>query len=82
MIESGRLEREMAIERYDFHQGVPAIIVVADSGWSKQSHKHSYSAKCGGALVKRPKAAVPSGTEQTLFCSHDCREQEHPPLVA
>ena len=35
MIESGRLECEMAIERDDIHQGVPAITVVADGGWSK-----------------------------------------------
>ena len=51
MIESGRLEREMAIERNDFHQGVPAITVVADGGWSKRSHKHSYNAKSGVAVI-------------------------------
>ena len=34
MIESGRLEHEMAIEQNDVHQDVPAITVVADGGWS------------------------------------------------
>lgn len=82
MIESGRLEREMDIERNDVHQGVPATTVVADGGWSKRSHKHSYNAKSGVAVIfgqKTKKAAVLSSTEQILFCLHNCTEQEHPP---
>ena len=51
LTETGRLEHEMAIERNDVHQGVPAIAVVADGGWSKRSHKHSYNAKSGVAII-------------------------------
>ena len=41
----------LAMERGDFHQGVPAITVIIDSGWSKQCHKHSYNAKSGVATI-------------------------------
>ena len=41
----------MAITRNDFYQGVPAITVVADGGWSKKSHKHSYNARSGVAII-------------------------------
>ena len=51
MIEAGKEEREQAISIGSFHQGVPAITVVADGGWSKRSHKHSYNAKSGVAII-------------------------------
>ena len=51
MIEAGREEREIAIERGDFHEGVPAITVVVDGGWSKRSHRHSYNAKSGVGII-------------------------------
>ena len=38
MKKAGEEERQMAILRGDFHQGVPAITVIVDSGWSKRSH--------------------------------------------
>ena len=41
----------MAVERNDVHQGVPAVTVVTDGGWSKRSHKHSYNAKSGVAVI-------------------------------
>ena len=41
--------RELAEERGDFHEGVPAI----DGGWSKRSHRHSYNAKSGVAIIVR-----------------------------
>ena len=44
-------ERQHAIEVNDYHQGVPAISVVADAGWSKRTHKHSYNAKSGVAVI-------------------------------
>ena len=34
-----------------FHQGIPSITVVVNGGWSKQSHKHSYNAKSGVAVI-------------------------------
>ena len=51
MTDSGRQERELAIDKNDYHQGVPAIAVVADGGWSKRSHKHSYNAKSRVAVI-------------------------------
>jgi hypothetical protein len=51
MLEAGAEERRCAIERDDFHDGVPFITVVCDGGWSKRSHKHSYNAMGGVAII-------------------------------
>ncbi len=51
MAEAGKEEKRSAIERSDFHEGVPAITVIVDGGWSKRSHKHSYNAKSGVAII-------------------------------
>ena len=41
----------MAIERNDSFEGIPAITVSVDGGWSKRTHKHSYNAKSGVAVI-------------------------------
>ena len=41
---AGQKEKQLATEQENYHNGVPAITVVVDVGWSKYSHKHSYSA--------------------------------------
>ena len=51
MIEAGKKEREHAIANNRYFQGVPAITVIADGGWSKRCHKHSYNAKSGVAVI-------------------------------
>ena len=51
MIAAEEEEKKPAMARGDFHQGTPAITVVVDDGWSKQSHKHSYNAKSGFAVI-------------------------------
>ena len=51
MQEAADEEKEHAIETQDYHDGVPAITVVADAGWSKRTHKHSYNAKSGVAVI-------------------------------
>ena len=51
MIKAANEERLFAIDRGDYHEGVPAITVVADGGWSKRTHKHSYNALGGVAIV-------------------------------
>ncbi|KAK3084518.1 hypothetical protein FSP39_014666 [Pinctada imbricata] len=51
MLAAGVEERELAIERKDFHQEIPAISVIADGGWSKRTHKHSYNAAGGVAII-------------------------------
>ena len=44
--------REMLkVVHEDYFEGVPAITVIADGGWSKRSHKHSYNAKSGVAVI-------------------------------
>jgi len=42
---AGKEECKLTIERNQFHEGVPAITVILDGGWSKRSHIHSYNAK-------------------------------------
>ncbi len=37
--------------KQSFHDGVPAISVIVDGGWSKRSHKHSYNANSGVAII-------------------------------
>ena len=44
----GKQERELAIERADYHEGIPAIV---DSGWSKRTHCHFYNAKSGVGII-------------------------------
>ena len=51
MLQAGREEKRLAEERGDYHEGVPAITVIVDGGWSKRSHGHSYNAKSGVAIV-------------------------------
>ena len=51
MSKAGEEERRLAIERNDYHQGVPAITVICDGGWSKRSHKHTYNAMGGVAII-------------------------------
>ena len=47
MLEAGKEEKQLAEDRGDYHEGVPAITVIVDGGWSKRSHRHSYNAKSG-----------------------------------
>ena len=51
MIQAGAEEREMAIARHDYHEDIPAITVIVDGGWSKRSHKHTYNAAGGTAVI-------------------------------
>jgi len=48
MKKAGREERRLAIENNEYHEGVPAITVVIDGGWSKS---HSYNAKSGVGVI-------------------------------
>ena len=51
MQQAGAEEKAIAISNDKYHQGIPAIIVIIDGGWSKHSHKHSYSAKSGVGII-------------------------------
>ena len=48
---AGKMEQELAIQRGIFHQGVPAITVIVDAGWSKRTHKHTYNALSGVGVI-------------------------------
>lgn len=51
MTKAGEEECQIAIQKNDNFEGVPAISVTVDGGWSKRSHKHSYNAKSGVAVI-------------------------------
>ena len=51
LLTTGKEERDLAIANGQYHNGVPAITVVVDGGWSKRSHKHSYNAKSGVGVI-------------------------------
>ena len=51
MLEGSKEEQKSAEGSGDYFQGVPAITVIADGGWLKRSHKHSYNAKSGVAVI-------------------------------
>ena len=47
----GEEEKSLAISRNDFHENFPAITVIVDGGWSKRTHRHSYNANSGVAVI-------------------------------
>ena len=47
----GKQERQSAVLNGCYHNGVSAITVMVDAGWSKRSHKHSYNAKSGVGVI-------------------------------
>ena len=51
MIDAGKVEKRLAEVRGSYHDGVPAITVIVDGGWCKRSHKHSYNANSGVAII-------------------------------
>ena len=53
MIAAGKEEKWLAEECGHYHEGIPAITVVVDGGWGKRSHKHSYNANSGDAIIVR-----------------------------
>ena len=51
MIAAGQEERKIALEKGNIDEGVPYISVICDGGWSKRSHKHTYNAPAGAAII-------------------------------
>ena len=51
MVKTGKEEKQMAEQNNNYHEGVPAITVVIDGGWSKRLHKHSYNANSGVSVI-------------------------------
>ena len=69
---AGKAERELAIQQNSYHQGVPAITVVVDDGWSKHTHKHIHNALSAVTVIFGQKTVklllIPECTKQVLFC--------------
>ena len=53
MVAAGEAERNDAIESNVYHDGIPAITVITDGGWSKSTHKHTYNAMGDVAIIIR-----------------------------
>ena len=51
MMKAGQEEKKLAINKGSYHEGIPAITVIVDGGWSKRSHKHSYNANSGIGII-------------------------------
>ena len=70
MKEAAAEEKRIAISKNSYHNGVPAISVIVDAGWSKRSHKHSYNAKSGVGIVvgKETKKLLHVGV-RNKYCS-------------
>ncbi|XP_060598342.1 uncharacterized protein LOC132752084 [Ruditapes philippinarum] len=51
MGKAGAEERRIAIEKGNFHDGIPAITVICDGGWSKRTRKHTYNAYGGVGVI-------------------------------
>ena len=51
MISAGKEEKQIAINKGQYHNNVLAITVIVDGGWSKRTHKHSYNGlSCVGVI--------------------------------
>ena len=59
---AGRKEKQLTSEQQNYHNGVPAITVAVDAGWSKHSHKYSYNANSGFGMTF-------GAATKALFCS-------------
>ena len=51
LAEAAEIEKEEAIKKGNFSDGIPSISVICDGGWSKRTHRHSYNAFGGVAII-------------------------------
>jgi hypothetical protein len=81
MLIAGQEERRLAVERNDFHEEVSSIIVITDGGWSKRTHKHSYNAAGGVAIIigKETKKLLHIGV-RNKYC-YLCNQNNNKPHV-
>ena len=83
MREAAEEEKRHAIEMGSMHEGVPAISVIVDGGWSKRTHKHSYNAKSGVAVIigMQTKKLLHLGVRNKYcsVCAHSAKHNTEPP---
>ena len=78
---AGKEEKEIAIANNSYHQGVPAVTVIVDGGWSKRTHKHSYNAKSRVAIIiRKATGKIPYMGVRNKFCSICNQHPEEPPV--
>ena len=78
MIEAGKEERELAMSRGDYHEGVPAITVIVDGGWSKRPHKHSYNANSGvGIIIGKATCKLDVREKYCSVCARNIPPDKH-----
>ena len=71
-------ERRHAIEQGSLHEGVPAISVIVDGGWSKRTHKHTYNAKSGvGIIIGRHTRKLLHVGVRNKYCSVCSMAEKH-----
>ena len=51
MRETAEEEKKLSVKRGSFLDGVPAITMIVDGGWCKQTQKHSYNAKSSVSII-------------------------------
>ncbi|KAJ8315539.1 hypothetical protein KUTeg_007689 [Tegillarca granosa] len=51
MLITGMEERQIAVDKENYHEDIPYITVVTDGGWCKRTHKHSYNVLGGVAII-------------------------------
>ena len=67
---AGEEERTLAISQNRYHQDVPTVTVILDGGWSKQTHKHTYSVKSGvGVIIGKETGKILFLVVWNKFCS-------------
>ena len=69
MLAAGEAARNYAIENNIYHDGIPAITVITDGGWSKRTHKYTYNAMGGVAIIigEHPKRLLHIGV-RNKYC--------------
>ena len=82
---AGEEECKLAIQKGEYHQDIPAITVVVDGRWPKRSHKHTYNAKSGVAVIfgQRTKKLLFIGVRNKYcaICSLAGNKQQEPPSI-
>ena len=51
MIKAGEEEKALAIANNENRDGIPAITVLCDGGWSERAHKHIFNDMAGVGVI-------------------------------
>ena len=75
---AGKEEKQFAIEQGSYHQGITAITVVINGGWSKHTHKHSYNALSGvGVIIGKYTGKLLYVGVRNKFCAACVHNKKH-----